>query len=346
MTEYEQTDIEELCRNLPPFCETFFKAKNDRFSDTTRINYARDLRIFFHYLLNSLPELFPHDSIKEIELNELEGLNYQHIDDYVIYLENYTLDGKVHTNGAPGKRRKIASIKTFFAYFCRRNMLKNNPTIYVELPQLAKKDIDVLTDREDDAIQQAILSGRRKSDRALKFHEHTKNRDYAIYMLLRGTGIRVSELTKLNDRDVNYEEQCINVHRKGGKQQVLYFNKEVLFALIDYIEEERTTLLKLSDADIKDEIPDGPLFVSNQGSRLTARRIQQIIKQTGANATSRFTSTTPHTIRRTFGTKIARKYGIQFAQEQLGHEDSATTTRHYAKMNLEELRQLRNDDSI
>ena len=134
------------------------------------------------------------------------------------------------------------------------------------------------------------------------------------------------------------------------KQKLEALEKNIDFAsLQDTVNATMNNVGGLEDSiagyeDIKDEIPDGPLFVSSRGSRLTARRVQQIIKQTGENATSRFKSTTPHTIRRTFGTKIARKYGLQFAQEQLGHESSATTSAHYAKMDIEQLKRLRDDN--
>lgn len=83
-----------------------------------------------------------------------------------------------------------------------------------------------------------VESGEKLTERQQKFHEQTKCRDLAIMTLLLGTGIRVSECVGLDITDVDFRNNGIKVHRKGGAEVVVYFGDEVRTALLNYLEKE------------------------------------------------------------------------------------------------------------
>lgn len=328
----EFSNIIEL---LPHFCTVFFEGKNDKYKLKTKIAYALDIKVFLYFLMTELPEQFSYESMEKIELDKLDLLTLDDFTHYMRWLENYEMDGKNYKNSAAGKKRKLATIRALYHYFTGRGMLKNNPTIYIETPVIKEKEIVVLTENEKERMKDLIDSGSRKENKAKSYHEKTKLRDYAIYLLFLGTGIRVSELAGINDLDVDYEEQSVLVTRKGGKIEKVYFGHEVLLALLDYIETERYELLGISEEERREMdglLPDGPLFVSLQRKRISVRRVQMIIKEYGTYAAASKKKITPHVLRKSFGSELYAETGdILLVQKVLGHASPQTTQKFYTK---------------
>ena len=84
-----------------------------------------------------------------------------------------------------------------------------------------------------------MKSGESLTKRQKQYHEKTKTRDLAMMTLLLGTGIRVSECVGLDIDDVDFKNNGIKIHRKGGAEVIVYFGEEVRNALLEYMVERQ-----------------------------------------------------------------------------------------------------------
>ena len=170
------------------------------------------------------------------------------------------------------------------------------------------------------------------SKRQLEYCKRTRQRDLAILTLMLGTGIRVSECNGLDLTDINFRENSMTIIRKGGGQDVLYFNNEIHQVLEDYINTERALITPLE----KDE---PALFYSLQGKRISVDAIEKLVKKY-AQIVVPNKKITPHKLRSTYGTALYRETGdIRLVADVLGHENINTTIDYYAAMEDEHKRQ-------
>ena len=152
--------------------------------------------------------------------------------------------------------------------------------------------------------------------------------------LLLGTGIRVSECVGLNLNDLDFGTGSMRIHRKGGKEVILYFGSEVEFALKDYLEEREQILPEQGHEEA--------LFLSMQRKRLAVRSVENLVKKY-ARVVTPLKKITPHKLRSTYGTSLYRETGdIYLVADVLGHSDVNTTKKHYAALEDERRRSARN----
>ena len=120
-------------------------------------------------------------------------------------------------------------------------------------------------------------------------------RDIALLTLMLGTGIRVSECVGLNIDDVDFKNDGIRIHRKGGKEVVVYFGDEVESALLSYIEERKKTEVVAGHEEA--------LFLSLQKKRISVRAVEKLVKKYAQTVTT-VKHITPHKLRSTYGTNL------------------------------------------
>lgn len=221
--------------------------------------------------------------------------------------------------------------------------MTKNPATYVDIPKVPKKPIVALTESETKRLKKNVQTGAQKTEREKVFFEKTKLRDNAIIMLFLGTGIRISELLNIDMYDLDLDEQRLLVRRKGGHTEFVYFKKEVLTALSDYIELERPVLMKMKSE--KEKKANGPLFVSNRGTRITINRVGQIVKEYGRFVLPPNVKFSAHLLRKSFGTQLYERSGgdVSLVQHALGHADSSTTTRFYIDFDKNRLKFLKDE---
>lgn len=313
--------LRELIASLPPFCKHFFIGIEPTTSSRTRIAYAYDLACFFDYLHENNP-ICKKQKITEIPLSILDCLSPLDIEEYLFYLKYYEKDGVAHTNDERGLKRKLASLRTFYNYFFKNELIDTNPAIKVNMPKIHDKTIVRLDVDEVAQLLDEVESGESLTTRQQKYHERTKKRDLALLTLLLGTGIRVSECVGLDLDDIDFKNNGIKVHRKGGAEVVVYFSDEVMKALVDYLEERRT----MTPA----EGHTNALFLSLQNRRITVRAVENLVKKYSKLVTN-LKNITPHKLRSTYGTSLYRETGdIYLVADVLGHKDVNTTKKHYA----------------
>ena len=170
------------------------------------------------------------------------------------------------------------------------------------------------------------------------YFERNKIRNLALFTLLLGTGIRVSECVGLDIEDVDsvvdvkkdsfYQIRIsyngIKVLRKGGNEMFVYFGDEVAEALYDYYAERMTITTK--------EGHEHALFLSIQKRRICVQSIENLVSDCAKHVTT-LKHITPHKLRSTYGTNLYRETGdIYLVAEVLGHNDVNTTRKHYAAL--------------
>ena len=313
--------LRELLSKLPNFCKQFFIGIESTTSSRTRISYAYDLICFFDYIKQNNP-LFKNVDVSTIPISILDQIKSTDIEEYLYYLKVYEKDGKAHTNEELGLKRKLSSLRTFYRYYFNNEMIQTNPAIKVDMPKIHDKNIVRLDVDEVAILLDQVESGEDLSANQKKYHEKTKVRDLAIMTLMLGTGIRVSECVGLDINDVDWKNNGIKIHRKGGKEVVVYFGDEVRETLLAYFEERKDIVAM--------EGSTNALFLSLQRKRIGVRTVENMVKKYSKLVTT-IKNITPHKLRSTYGTTLYRETGdIYLVADVLGHSDVNTTRKHYA----------------
>lgn len=314
--------LRRLLRDLPDFCREFFRGIEPTTSSRTRIAYGYDLRIFFRFLEEEYPDLEDGPS-KSWPVTVLDKITLTQLEEYLDYLKLYEdPDSNIHTNEERGRKRKTASIRSFFKYFYQKQKIKNNTASLLVMPKQYEKAIIRLEVDEIAKLLDSVENGDKLTEAQKRYHNKTKIRDLAILTLLLGTGIRVSECVGLNINDLDFDTNGMKIHRKGGKEVILYFGDEVRNALIDYLDERELILPKEGSEDA--------LFLSMQRSRISVRAVENLVKKYSGTVTS-LKKITPHKLRSTYGTQLYKETGdIYLVADVLGHSDVNTTRKHYA----------------
>ena len=327
-TYHEQKDVENILRlrevltTLPPFCRDYFRAIDTTTTTKTRISYAYDIRIFFQFLLDENPA-FKDYKMTDFTVDVLDQIKALDLEEYQEYLKVYQAGDKTETNGERGLKRKISALRSFYAYFYKREMIETNPTVLIDVPKIHDKSI-IRLDTDEVALLLDYIEhcGDQLTGQKRVYYEKTKERDLAIVTLLLGTGIRVSECVGLDIEDVDFKNNGIKVTRKGGNEMVVYFGPEVEKALKRYIE-VRENIISL-------EGHEHALFYSAQRRRIGVQAVENLVKKYASQITTT-KKITPHKLRSTYGTTLYQETGdIYLVADVLGHKDVNTTKKHYA----------------
>ena len=329
-TYREHTDTENILKlrqvlsTLPAFCKDYFRAIDSTTTTKTRISYAYDIRIFFQFLLDENP-VFKNYAMTDFSVDVLDQIKAIDLEEYMEYLKVYQNGDKTETNGERGLKRKISALRSFYAYYYKRDMIHTNPTVLIDVPKIHDKSI-IRLDTDEVALLLDYIEhcGDSLTGQKRVYYEKTKERDLAIVTLLLGTGIRVSECVGLDIEDVDFKNNGIKVTRKGGNEMVVYFGEEVEKALKRYLE-IREGITPLSGHE-------HALFYSAQRKRMGVQAVENMVKKYSRQITTT-KKITPHKLRSTYGTALYQETGdIYLVADVLGHKDVNTTKKHYAAL--------------
>ena len=325
--------MREVLDTLPSFCRDFFRGITENTEARTRLGYAYDLRIFFEFMHENNP-VCARMEIRDFPLSLLDSITKTDIEEFLEYISYYEKDGKVYTNDDRGKSRKLSAVRSMYHYFYCAEMIEKDVSALVQMPKRHEKAIIRLEPNEVATLLDQVEDGTSLTRSQLRYHARTKIRDLAILTLLLGTGIRVSECVGLDLNDVNFDENAVKVHRKGGYDAVVYFGDEVESALREYLEERHHMIPAAGD--------ENALFLSLQNRRMNVRSIEKMVKKYSSLVTT-LKKITPHKLRSTFGTSLYRETGdIYLVADVLGHKDVNTTRRHYAAIEEDRRRSAAN----
>lgn len=324
-------ELRELQNELPKFLRDYFRGIENSTAPRTQIGYAIDLRTFFEFVKDN-NSTYRDVDMHDIGIDILSQLNAQDIEEYLDYLKYYVKNGHEYTNDERAIKRKLSALRSMYNYFHKKRIIDENPVLQVDMPKLHKKQIIRLDNDEVDDLLNVVESGDRLTKKQAECHDKLKVRDMAILTLLLGTGMRVSECVGINLEDVDYINDRIKIVRKGGYESFVYYGEEVRQALLDYMEE-------------RDEIDaleghKNALFLSSQRRRITVRSVELLVKKYASTVTGKHI--TPHKLRSTYGTNLYKETGdIYLVADVLGHSDVNTTRKHYAELEEDRKRSVK-----
>lgn len=321
MNKENALKLRELLKELPAFCKDFFRGIEPTTSSLTRIAYAYDLRVFFQFLQNNNPTL-KTTPITDFKVDLLDNIRAVDIEEYLEYLSYYNNGSTEHLNNETGKKRKLISLRSFYNYYFRKEMIFTNAPSLVNIPKLHSKEITRLDIDEVAKMLDEVESGESMTASQKKFHNKTKVRDLAIITVLLGTGIRVSECVGLDVNDIDFNNDGIKIRRKGGNESIIYFGDEVRESLEAYLQEREEIITVTGHEEA--------LFLSLQKRRISVKSIENLVRKYSELVT-KLKRITPHKLRSTYGTSLYRETGdIYLVADVLGHKDVNTTKKHYA----------------
>lgn len=344
-TYHEQLEIDytlklrEVMRTMPPFCKEFFRAMETTTTAKTRISYVYDIRLFFNFLIETNP-VYKNNETSDFKLDDLDKVTSLDIEEFAEYLKVYVNQyGKQCKNSIRGIHRKLSSLRSFYAYYYKKQMINTNPTLLVDMPKLRDKEIVRLdADEVAELLDLVENGGNNLSGMKKIYYEKNKSRNLALFTLLLGTGIRVSECVGIDINDIDFKNNRIRIMRKGQKEDYVYFGDEVEEALLEY----------LKDRGAIQAVPghEDALFLSIQKKRISIQAIENLVNEYAGQITS-FKHITPHKLRSTYGTNLYRQTGdIYLVAEVLGHNDVNTTRKHYAALDEDIKRNAANAVSL
>jgi integrase/recombinase XerC len=205
---------------------------------------------------------------------------------------------------------RVSGLRAFFRFWIRRGKLHGNPLTGVPLPKLEKRLPVFLSEKQAAALLDAPMQ-LLKAEPPDAFRAW---RDRLILELLYGAGLRVSELCGLDHGRVDLDAGTVRVHGKGDKDRVCPIGKVATSVLAKFIREFATAIG-----------PTDPVIVEQDGTRLTPRDVQRLLKGHLAAAGLPY-DLTPHKLRHSFATHMVdRGADLRLVQELLGHARLGTT---------------------
>lgn len=302
--------------------------------------YAWDIRCYYKYLMNIEPGFV---SYEDITIKELNRFGSHAVLNYLKYLRSYEDHGKIISNSPQTIRRKLSVLRSFMQYYYMQvddmelEHLEVNWARQVDPPKVTRKKKNKLDGAEVNTMLYTVQTGDGLPKTKEIWSKRSRLRDNAIIMLFSYTGIRVSELVRLDITDIDKKEKAIKVLRKGGNEDIVYLKQTVYDAIIDYIDNERITYDNGNQA----------LFLSTrhgENARLTARSVENIVKKFGTIAAP-LKNVTPHTMRRTYGTALYNETGdINLVANTLGHSSVNTTAQYYVEASKQHKETIRTFD--
>lgn len=216
--------------------------------------------------------------------------------------------------------RMVSGLRAFYRYLLLEDLLEKDPTVFLEMPKLARKLPEVLSVDEIEAMIGSI-----------DLSKPMGHRDKAMLETLFSCGLRVSELTGLCISGIFYEDEFIRVSGKGNKERLVPIGDTALKAIRIYLEEVRVH--QKTDKKFSDTV-----FLNQMGTSISRVSVFKIIKSLAAKAGIR-KNISPHTFRHSFATCLVEGGAdLRAVQQMLGHE-SITTTEIYTHLDKSYLRE-------
>ena len=163
-----------LLAALPPFCKQFFRGIENTTASRTRIAYAYDLGVFFEFI-HETNGVYRKKDIVDFPLSILDEIGREDIEEYMEYLSYYVKDGVEYTNDERGKKRKLASLRSFYNYYYRNELIENNPAVLVPLPKLHDKEIIRMDPNEVAVLLDEVEDGGRLTKKRTALPQQDKN---------------------------------------------------------------------------------------------------------------------------------------------------------------------------
>lgn len=211
----------------------------------------------------------------------------------------------------------LSSVKAFYRFALARKLVKSDPAHVLVGPKKEKPLPQFVKEREMDNLLDKVEWGDSYKD----------VREKAILTMLYETGLRVSELTNLDDVHVDFASGQLKVTGKRNKQRLVPFGEELETVVRQY--------MALRDEQVTKQ--SGALFLTEDGRRMTRRQVYIIVHRCLSEVTT-LKKRSPHVLRHSFATAMLNNgAGLESVKKLLGHE-SLETTEIYTHTTFEQLK--------
>jgi integrase/recombinase XerD len=257
-------------------------------SQNTINSYKIDLIYFLKYMRKT--KYKESANIENIEIDNLDKEFFNKIDyiDLEFYMNHLTEEEKA----ASSRARKTSSLREFFKYLKKVNVITNNPALELETPKIPKRNPKFLNLQEcKNSITNVI--------------GEYKERDVAIITLFLNLGLRVSELVGIDLTDI--KDDKVRVIRKGNEEQYLPLNQACITAINNYLQ-------------VRPKIEgENALFISERKKRVCVKTVERI--------TNKYAKINPHALRHSFASNLLNtgKVNLRQIQQLLNHKNISTT---------------------
>ena len=261
-------------------------------SKNTTSSYLRDLNKFSKFL-------------KSYDLNSLDYVTEEMCSAWIadLFRSNVT---------ARSIQRHLSSVKGFFGYLKKNNLIANSPFELISSPRSPSHLPNILSPEE---VSQ-LLNFKPKNPQ--------EKRDLAIIELIYSSGLRVSEAVKSNLNDFEDDKSFLRVLGKGSKTRLVPVGRFARDAINDWVIERKKLQTK-----------DEALFVNLRGTRISTRSVQERLKN--ISLMQGLPPVNPHMLRHSFATHLLESSGdLRSIQELLGHS-SLSTTQIYTRLDYQHL---------
>lgn len=269
-----------------------------RYSSNTVSSYSFDICDFTKFI-RGLGKIF-----KDIKVDDVKS---------------WILDLTERQIGKRSIKRKMSSLKSFYAWMYLQKKVDSDPFEYVHSPKATHALPDFFFEKEIDAL---LTANEKRTDKL-------KDRDQALLMLMFASGLRASEVVNLTFNQVDFDNRIMKVSGKGNKDRLVPFTNSAKESMLNYINGLRKDLLK---EDTK------YIFLNSKGNKMTVRGLEYILDEIEAK-TGLYGKIHPHMLRHSFATKMLnRGADLRTIQELLGHSSIETTSiyTHVAYENMKE----------
>jgi len=261
--------------------------KNEkRYSSHTVVAYKNDLDQFVLFCTEMIGDF----NVKEVSSKVVRS--------WVVHLMEQQLSPR-------SASRKVTTVKSFYKYLMREQIVENNPAVNIPLPKIRKKLPNFI---EEDNLHRLLDDGFFSDD-------FSGIRDKLIISLLYGTGVRLAELQGLKEIDFNKKEYLIRVIGKRNKERVIPYPRSINNLLELYVETRNKEFGFTPER----------LLVTDKGKPVYEKLIYRVVKNNLSKVTS-LEKKSPHVLRHSYATHLLNKGAdLNAVKELLGHSNLAAT---------------------
>ncbi|MBQ3695506.1 MAG: tyrosine recombinase XerC [Alphaproteobacteria bacterium] len=275
-----------------------------RLSELTGESYLFDLKEFFDFLKQHLGRV--------IDVQDLEKLTITDFRSFLMWRSDQKI---ARTSMARG----VSALKNFFRFLAREGIVQNDAIMSIKSAKVGHGLPHPLT-VEDAQKFLELAQGMNKTS-------WEGYRDKALYTLLYGCGLRISEALSLNIKDVTQNPSVLVITGKGNKQRLVPVLPAVHHAIQLYLNHHPHPM------------PEAPLFIGSRGDRINPGVVQRNVR-TIRHAMGLPDTVTPHAFRHSFATHLLQGGGdLRTVQELLGHS-SLSATQRYTEITMEHLEEV------
>lgn len=268
------------CKHFIHYIETI-----RRYSKSTVIAYEKDISLFSNFLIDVY------------NLEDHTQIGNRHVRSYIIDLVQ---------NGITEKsiNRKLSSLRSYFKFLLREELIKTNPASQVIAPKIPKRLPSYIKENEVISLLDEIVD----------YEDYASFRDYFLIYTLVSLGLRRSELIALKVSDINHARNMISIVGKGNKERRLPLSNTYITLFKRYVDLKDRTFSEAKE-----------VFLTNVGKPLYPKFVYNLVKKK-ISQVSTIHKRSPHILRHSFATLLSEN-GAQITaiKELLGHNSLAAT---------------------